>query len=66
MAKLSLGVIGYYLWLERNKRIFSNETRNTKSILVIIKNNVKERAYIFKNITYARGDNTIIRKWGLP
>lgn len=60
LAKLSLKATIYFIWGERNSRIFTQVTRDTQNLIIGIKFIMSERALSIKKINFRADDETII------
>lgn len=66
LGRMRLGAILYWLWRERNNRVFSKVTNEKERILLVIERAVKDRAMELTNMVNTHENTHLDIKWGLP
>lgn len=66
LRKLCLGVTVYWVWRERNSRVFGGDSHSSTAIVTNIKNVVRDRALEFRKIKPTFGSRKMADNWGLP
>ncbi|PWA62510.1 hypothetical protein CTI12_AA360790 [Artemisia annua] len=64
MDKLILAASVYFIWQERNRRLFTGVSRNVESVINCIKDSVKTRLLALKVKKSTKSQRTA-SKWGL-
>ncbi|XP_028064890.1 uncharacterized protein LOC114267988 [Camellia sinensis] len=66
ITRLSFLCTVYYVWIERNNRIFNKEFKPVEVIIKSIVLMVRSRMLSISNIPIATGDNWFLSQWNLP
>lgn len=66
IRKLCLGATVYEIWRERNKRSFSNESRDKDVIVAKIKKMVRDKAFELTKVKDSYENRRCAGRWCLP
>lgn len=66
IRKLCLGATVYEIWRERNKRSFSNESRDKDVIVAKIKKMVRDKAFELTKVQDSSENRRCAGRWCLP
>ncbi|GJY90404.1 hypothetical protein Tco_0505600 [Tanacetum coccineum] len=65
LRRIVLAASVYYIWDERNKRLFGNQKRDYKTVLLMIINNMRMKLVSFKVRNSSQVAN-VSKEWQIP